>query len=289
MDPALEQRSLTRRRWIKQLLAGGTTLAFGSLAYAWRVEPHWVDISRVDMPLRNLPSHLVGKRIVQLSDLHVGPVVDPTYLSGVLRRVPELEPDYVVITGDFLTSDRAEEVKPACRMLGESPIVEVPCFGVLGNHDYGNSFRRKEVAAQLTDRLNEIGVKVLRNESTEIDGLQIAGSDDLWAGRCNVYQSLESVDPERPTLYLAHNPDSADVAGWRLMQGWILSGHTHGGQCRFPLIGAPILPVRNQQYARGRVDLLDGRTLYVNRGLGYSRRLRFGVRPEVTVFTLKAA
>lgn len=88
---------------------------------------------------------------------------------------------------------------------------------------------------------------------------------------------------------LAHNPDIVDLPQWTTFRGWVLSGHTHGGQCRLPLLGAPVVPVRNRRYTAGHVQIAQGRDLYVNSGLGYKRRLRFGVRPEVTVFTLTTA
>ena len=69
----------------------------------------------------------------------------------------------------------------------------------------------------------------------------------------------------------------------------MLSGHTHGGQCNFPLIGTPYLPVANRRYVEGEFDLGDGRRLYINRGLGFNRRIRFNARPEITAFTLRRA
>lgn len=273
---------------MRRAAAGVTAASFGAALYAWRVEPHWVEVTRHEMPLVGLPPALVGRRLVQVSDLHVGPVVDNDYLRGVLRGLAALEPDYLVVTGDFMTSRRAESIPLTLRTLREAPIADVPTFAALGNHDYSDSFRDRGVADRLADGLRTLGVRVLRNDSTEIDGLQIAATDDAWAGRVDLDRALAGIDPSKPALCLAHNPDTVDFRAWGGFSGWVLSGHTHGGQCRFPLLGAPVLPVRNSRYARGRIDLGRGRTLYVNRGLGYSRRVRFGVRPEVTVFTLAA-
>jgi predicted MPP superfamily phosphohydrolase len=97
------------------------------------------------------------------------------------------------------------------------------------------------------------------------------------------------LDPAKPTLMLSHNPDSVDQIGWTGMTGWILSGHTHGGQCRLPLIPPPITNLKNRRYVAGEYDLHDGRRLYVSRGVGYVTRLRFCVRPEVTLFRLVRA
>ena len=87
-------------------------------------------------------------------------------------------------------------------------------------------------------------------------------------------------------MALSHNPDTADRPVWGGMRGWILAGHTHGGQCRPPFLPPPILPVRNKRYSSGAFDVGPGRTMYVNRGLGYMLRVRFNARPELTLFTL---
>lgn len=286
-DPAPSK--LTRRQWLARTAAGGALLGLGTVAYAWRIEPHWVSIHHQRMPFERLPDHLVGKRVVQISDLHVGPVVDNAYLRGVLRRLPELEPDYLVMTGDFMTCFADEQIEATVNTLRESPIADVPSIGILGNHDYGHHYRNFQAASRLTDALDSLGVRMLRNESTSIDGLQFAGSEDYWTRRASIGWSLAHIDSKSPAIFLAHNPDLADQPGWGDFSGWILSGHTHGGQCRLPLLGSPVLPVKNKRYDWGHFRLRGGRNLYINRGLGYKRRIRFGVRPEVTVFTLEAA
>jgi uncharacterized protein len=85
---------------------------------------------------------------------------------------------------------------------------------------------------------------------------------------------------------MTHNPDTVDIPGWAGFAGWVLAGHTHGGQCRLPYFGAPIVPIRNRRYTMGEVELNGGRRLYVNRGLGYTHRVRFLCSPEITVFRL---
>lgn len=289
MNDHQQPRRLSRRQWLARTAAGGVALGLGAAVYAWRVEPHWVTIRRVRMPIESLPESLVGKRLVQISDLHVGPVVDNSYLRGVLRRLPELEPDYLVMTGDFMTSQLEEQIEPTLDTLREAPIGDTPTVGILGNHDYGDLFRSYAVADELAAGLESLGVRVLRNESITIDGLQFTGFDDLWSGRCHLTRAIRSIEPGLPTICLAHNPDTVDFPQFARLTGWTLSGHTHGGQVSFPFFGAPILPVRNQRYSEGHFRLSGGRHLYVNRGLGYKRRVRFGVRPEVTVFTLETA
>lgn len=264
-----------------------TTLAVGAGLYGWRLEPHWVEFTQRKMPLANLPKKLIGRRIVQLSDLHIGPV-DNDYLRQVFRRVTELDPDYLVLTGDFMTANGTEQLELTIDTLKELPLVTTPTIATLGNHDYTLRFNHLETANQLTEGMRKSGIHVLRNESLDIDGLQFAGCDDLWSGQASLVRTFDNFDDSRAGIALAHNPDLADLSGWGPFRGWILSGHTHGGQCRFPLIGSPVLPINNRAYCSGHVSLGHQRDIYINRGIGYKRRLRFGVRPEVTLFELEA-
>ena len=277
---------LSRRRFLKYASLGTLSVGVGCGLYAWRIEPHWVQITQRQMPLRNLSPSLVGKRIVQLSDLHIGPVVDNDYLRKVMRGVEALEPDYLVLTGDFMTSVKDEQIKLVVSTLNELPLQKMPTVGILGNHDYGTNFRQHATANKLDIALRRLGITMLRNDVAELEGIQFAGVDDLWAGRDHIEATIENLVEAKPTIMLAHNPDLVDLDGWQSFEGWILSGHTHGGQCRLPWIGAPVVPVRNKRYVEGHHKLGTNRNLYINRGLGYKERVRFGVRPEVTVFEL---
>ena len=90
-------------------------------------------------------------------------------------------------------------------------------------------------------------------------------------------------------MVLVHNPDAADELRWPDYHGWMLAGHTHGGQCKPPFLPPPLLPVRNRRYVSGAVAVDASRTLYISRGIGHLIRARFNVRPEITLFTLRTA
>ena len=95
---------------------------------------------------------------------------------------------------------------------------------------------------------------------------------------------MQNFDREKANIALCHNPDVCDLdIGF---DSWILSGHTHGGQCKAPFLPPPLLPVKNKKYASGEIDLEDGRTLYINRAIGHLWQVRFNVRPEITIFEL---
>jgi len=104
---------------------------------------------------------------------------------------------------------------------------------------------------------------------------------------CAPVAVIPGIDPTEPAIVLTHNPDSLYATGWGDYRGWVLAGHTHGGQVRLPWIGSPQLPVEHKELVAGLYHLGDGRRVYISRGLGYIERVRFRVRPEITLFTLK--
>jgi predicted MPP superfamily phosphohydrolase len=226
---------------------------------------------------------------VQVSDLHVGPIVDSSYLIRSLELISGLGQDLTVITGDFMSCQGAENVSEVERVISHLRPGPLGCVAILGNHDYGHHWANVDAASQLCDALGRIGVAVLRNESRDVGGLQIVGIDDLWGPFFQPERMLAAIDWDRPSLVLCHNPDAVDLPIWSGYRGWTLSGHTHGGQCKPPFLPPPILPVKNTRYTSGAFDLSDGRRLYINPGLGYLRRVRFNVRPEITVFRLLRA
>ncbi len=277
-------RNLFRPTRRKFLIGLGTAAAVG--LYTWRVEPHWVQVVERKLPIARLPDSLVGKKLVQISDLHVGYQVDNDYLIGTFKQIEAMEPDLVVITGDFMTSRAGEQIDNVATVMQHLRPGTLGCAAILGNHDSGNTWRRTDVADNLTRRLTDLGIDVLRNRSQAYDGLTIWGLDDLWSPTFRGQQVLAQVDPTQANLVLSHNPDAVDKPIWSGYQGWILSGHTHGGQCKPPFLPPPLLPVINRRYTSGEFDLWDGRWLYINRGLGHLRRVRFNARPEITCFTL---
>ena len=280
---------LNRRQFLRRWV--GTTVAAGAAAgiYTWRYEPHWIELVERSLPVRDLPTALYGARVVQISDLHVGRIVDESYITSAVKRVAAMRPDAVLVTGDFMTCFGAEQVERTLAVVANLQPRRTPTFAILGNHDYGLAWSYAKAASQLTNGMELLGINVLRNRVADFRGLQIAGCDDWWADRSNVPSTIAQLDDRRGAVFLCHNPDVVDLPVWAGYQGWILAGHTHGGQCCVPGYGPPILPIRNPRYAAGEVTLDAGRRLYVNRGLGYKHRVRFFSRPEITLFHLQSA
>ncbi|NOQ72926.1 MAG: phosphoesterase [Crocinitomix sp.] len=281
-------RKFNRRKFLKRsMIVGGAGLLTG--LYAWQIEPFWLEFVYHKMPIKNLPKNLNGLRLMQISDMHVGNRFDRQYLIDSLKEAQALEPDIVVYTGDFVSYESSEQFEQLQEVLNHKVEGKLGTVGILGNHDYGNNWEEEDVASRITEILEENGLQILRNSTTEVAGLNIIGIDDYWATNFKPELAFESYDPSKANLVLCHNPDVADLDVWNGYQGWILCGHTHGGQCKAPFLTPPMLPVKNKAYSAGEVDLKDGRKLYINRALGHLWQIRFNVRPEITVFELSQA
>ncbi len=229
--------------------------------------------------------------IAQLSDLHVGPQVSDDYVVRSFDRLRALNPDIVVMTGDFITHRRSRGEAQYAQLrdvLAHLPHGRLATIAILGNHDYGRGWGDPAVAAKVVAEAERAGVRVLRNEVQSVQGLDFVGVDDLWARRGDPVTALRARASDA-AIVLVHNPDAADVQSWPAFRGWMLAGHTHGGQCKPPFLPPPLLPVKNRRYVAGEVSVDSDRTLYISRGVGHLIRARFNVRPEITMFTLRPA
>lgn len=285
----IAQRQAQAEIYRRRFLLGAAAAAGGAFLYTWRIEPHWVEIVRRSLPVARLPDKLCGARVVQLSDLHAGPIVDQNFLLRGMERVAELRPDLIVLTGDYMTHRGQNSIPKALDVMRALPKPKLGRLAILGNHDYGYFFREQKVADHLSREFDKLDIRILRNEVAEVEGLQVAGVDDYYTHNFNPAKAIAALDLNRAAIALCHNPDGVDEPGWGPYRGWVLAGHTHGGQCKPPFMAPPMLPVHNRRYVAGEYDAGAGRRLYINRGLGYLYRVRFNCRPEITVFTLERA
>lgn len=298
---------MTRRRFLLSAPAafgaavlGAAATGAGGALYITKVEPEWIEETLVDVPIAHLPPALEGLRIALLGDIHLGPHRDAAYVQDAAARVGALGPDMVVLCGDFVSESAAEA--EACAQALQSLRSRYGAFAILGNHDIWTAPRHIQRA------LNGVGIHVLRDEARQIligdTRLWLLGVDDsgysgftgsnpermapYWQPRVAAVHRLVAALPEGdPRILLIHNPDLNEwLAGERL--DLALCGHTHGGQVRLPLIGAPLTPsCYGQKYVSG---LVQGPAcpVYVNRGLGMKApSVRFNCRPEITLLTLR--
>ncbi len=281
----LEQR-MTRRTFLRKFISGmalaeGATLL--ATVYPLLLEPNWLDVTRVPIAFPDLPDDLVGLRIVQLSDVHLGPYMHPPFLRWVVRTVMSLSPDLIAFTGDMVS--RNQDADPAKARVFKSLRAPLGVWGVLGNHDH---WMNPDLAHAFIERYTPI--RILRNASATIpvgnSVLHVVGVDDAWVGADDAKRAFRDVPEDDVRLVLMHEPDAVQWLPMtpRTLQ---LSGHTHGGQVRLPLIGAILLPYLGRKYDLGLFRVRGG-WLYVNRGLGViSPPLRLNCRPEVTLFVLE--
>jgi predicted MPP superfamily phosphohydrolase len=282
----------TRRRWLAATAGSAVAGALGAGLYANRIEPHWVEIVRLDLPIAGLPAAMDGKTLLQLSDLHIGPIVDDAYLIGSLQRAAALDPDIVVHTGDLI--QMPDHWKQVSNILEHFPKGKAATLSILGNHDYGARWAETKVGESTAAALRDAGINVLRYSSVDVNGLRITGLEEKLGPYWRNHLAEGVIRGDRPHVVLCHNPDACDDDIWNESRGddeyrgWTLSGHTHGGQVSVPFLGPPVLPTVNKRYTSGEFDVGGGRRLYINRALGYLRRVRFNVRPEMTLFTLRS-
>jgi predicted MPP superfamily phosphohydrolase len=247
----------TRRQFIKRVSLGTGTLA---AIEGFAIEPDWLDLTHHDC------SHIgAGKTIVHLTDIHYRG--DKAWLTSLLKTARDQNPDYVCFTGDLVNGKDRSKLAEALSLLGT---IGVPLYGVVGNHDPTDAhslemFQRTAAAT---------GGTWLLDESVDVGPLVFHG--------CSGPHGL-AVDSTKPRVLLCHYPVVADqpqVQPYDL----ILSGHSHGGQCRLPGIGALFLPSYVGRYIAGHYEGPAGK-IFVCRGLGTTGLpVRFACRPEMAVF-----
>ncbi|RPI62970.1 MAG: hypothetical protein EHM48_03215 [Planctomycetaceae bacterium] len=262
---------------------------------AWPLERDWVRLEKLTMPLDNLGWEFDGARIAHLSDLHCGTLVREKHIHRYVEMINSLDVDFVVITGDFITTASRRYARAVSRALGDlRPNTAV--VACLGNHDYGLWHPKgigmvEGMADFLCDKLADAGVIVLRNESKAFFRgeavLQFIGVEDYWSPQYNPQTAFELVDTDSPTIALSHNPDTAPLLASQ-NAGWILSGHTHGKATPQTRFWDAVYPTRFKQFVGGRHSLGANRHLYINRGISNAWRVRSEHRPEVTLFTLRS-
>ena len=279
---------LNRRRFIKKTFWGLTGIGlFGGL-YTWQIEPFWLEFVKVKMPVKNLPGDLIGKTLMQISDIHIGNRFDYQYIINSFKKAKEFNPDFVVYTGDYVSIYKDEvQYDKLDDTLNNIVKGKMATIGILGNHDYGKNWSQIAVANKISEKLTSKGIQLLRNESAEVNGIDFIGFDDYWGLNFNPEKALNSFDKSKANILLCHNPDVCDLDVWGEYNSWILSGHTHGGQVKPPFLPPPMLPVKNKKYSAGQYELSNDRTLYINRALGHLWQVRFNVRPEITIFELQ--
>lgn len=296
---SISSSKITRRQFAKAALAGAAGLAL----YAGEVERHFLEVSHSDVYLPGLHGAFDGMRIAQLSDIHLDVYTEPFFLHHAVDRINQLNPDAVLLTGDFVTGIKGSHRLPALGRFTDATawqcagiLKKLQCplrYAVLGNHDV-------HVGAEaVVEALTDNGITLLRNAYSPIERgggrFWLVGLDDPLEGNPDpdlaIPASVRNI-PHEPVVLMCHGPDYVDdlltFPGGQSVS-LMLSGHTHGGQIRLPFIGPLALPTLGKKYVEGwfRFGKLQ---LHVNRGLGtVGVPFRFDCPPEISLLTLHAS
>jgi predicted MPP superfamily phosphohydrolase len=274
-------------RWGKRLRVtlDALILLLGLLLFwAFLIEPNRLVVREQTIEIGNWPRELDGLRIAVLSDIHVGAnFIDDKKLRTIVERTNQLQPELIVILGDYMTGEHIQPEVFAPSLKNFS--APLGTYSVLGNHDTWYS------VDSVRRGLEQNGVKVLENEVAQINArgtsLWLVGFADLWTRPQRIAETVAKVPEGQPLLALTHNPDIFPNLPQRVPL--LLAGHTHGGQVRFPLIGTVVESSRyGDRYVRGHV-IENNHHLFVTTGIGTSiMPVRFGVTPEIVLLTLKS-
>ena len=275
----------TRRDFLNGLVAAPLVAFSAGAAYSRLIEPYNYWISENDIFIRDLPPAFDGFRITQLTDIHHSRILGISEVRRVVSLAQQTKPDMFVLTGDYSTSYR-RYIEPCAEALSPLSAPE-GVWAVLGNHDH---YTDPELTTRALERNH---ITVLNNAHTTLrrgsDSLQLSGIDDWTWNATDWSRAFSGLSAKTPTILLSHQPTVLDLAQTSDVS-LIISGHTHGGQLNFPLLGAPARRFTNDlKYARGLFR--RGETqLYVSSGTGViGLPLRFGVRPEIAVLRLRSS
>jgi predicted MPP superfamily phosphohydrolase len=288
--------ALNRRRFLQTAgVAAAGAVAVG--ADATFVAPIHPVLNRMEIPLLRLPPAFDGFTIVQLSDFHFDETFSVVPLRHAVEMVSKMKPgpDLIVFTGDYVTEPllhrflhnrkQAANAAEPCGAWLRQLHAEFGSHAILGNHDYNTDAHR------VAECLRGQGIPVLINQSVAIERggrrLWLAGIDDN-PDDGDINLALKGIPPDEAVIALVHEPDAADVVS-HFPVDLQLSGHSHGGQVRLPLVGPAYLPPLGKKYPWG-LRKVGGLTLYTNVGLGtMGAPVRLNCPPEITEFTLRVS
>jgi uncharacterized protein len=290
-DISAGAETMDRRKFLKRsglVALGSVTAGLGIYPF---LEAKWCRVKRQTIAVPNLPPAFRGTTIALLSDIHHGPFVPLAYVRHVVSMTNALEPDMVLLAGDYVHRHRSY-IAPGINELGKLK-ARFGRYAVRGNHDnldYHQHRDNRDFQSYSVSALAEAKVTDLNNSGVWLEKsgarLRLSGVGDLWTDHQDLDAALGDATDREAVILLSHNPDFAETILDRRV-GLVLSGHTHGGQIVLPGLGAPVVPSKyGQKYLYG---LVRGPIcqVFVTRGVGtITPPVRFLCRPEIAMITL---
>lgn len=273
--------SNARRRFFKKSLDITSLVAAAGVTSVAILEARYVSIERVNIKLKKLKK---SYKIVQLSDVHIGGLIDAAFIKGIVTKANALKPDVIVLTGDLVDME-VNKIGTALQELKKLN-AKHGTFFIVGNHEY---FHKIDV---ILKTLKSLGIVVLENENVYVGepnaGFNLAGVYDIFGYRAghhipDINAALLGAKEDSPTILLAHQPKYIEElkSGVDLM----LSGHTHGGQ----LYPFKFLVKLQQPYISGLHQHNKELQIYVNKGTGFwGPPMRLGASSEITEIILSS-
>lgn len=272
-------------------------LSIAALLYIY-IQNYMIEVSHFTITIPKLSKTMQGKKIVHLSDLHLNPKTNKSFVETILDTTAKEDPDYIFITGDLVQAGLDDFVDTPLRHFAEECAKIAPTYAVTGNHDIMSaSFSDFKFIMETAD------VKLLIDEAVilpdqSVEGITLMGLAERQ-NQDNLPQPIlgpialtkEMVD--RPKILLAHRPEYFVhyMLDKTKTPDLILSGHTHGGQFRLPVIGGIYAPGQGffPKYDYGLFNNEEdpSKRMIISRSLGNSSfPIRINNRPEIITITL---
>jgi uncharacterized protein len=278
---------VTKRQFIRAAVGLGVAGGVSGLAavqYAFNWEPDHVVAEMRTIHIASLPSAFEGLKIALLSDFHLYPFTTKEVIQKAIGIANTFQPDIALLGGDFVygSVDSIFDLRPLLTELNPKKGI----FAVMGNHDH------RQGVVTIAEELTRGGVEVLNNRGVTIqigaDSIYFAGIDSASQGDPKPVVAFENRKRDQTSIVLVHEPDIIDELVKEVPVDLQLSGHSHGGQVRLPLVGALMLPDLGQIYSLGLYQVGQAQ-IYTTRGVGMiGLPIRVNCPPEVTCITLRS-
>jgi len=284
--------------WLGLAMGGGL---FGTLIYGFGNKYRY-QLTRVDLPFKNLPSSFKGMKIVHISDIHSGSFMDKEAVLKGVDKIMNQKPDVILFTGD-LVNDRAVEMKDYMDVFSR---LKAPhgVYSILGNHDYGDYVKwdsaeiKRENLQSLKQVHEQLGWRLLMNEHVVLekngDKIALLGIEN-WSAKGNfpkygrLKEAYAGTENYAFKILMSHDPSHWDGEVLKEYKDidLMLSGHTHGMQFGVEIPGFKWSPVQYMYKQWGGLYVNEKQKLYINRGFGFiGYPGRVGILPEITLIEL---
>ena len=255
---------------------------------AYVVEPLWVDTTQLSLSFDDLDPELPPVRVVHLSDAHIE---RSSYReAGVVKRVNALQPDIIVLTGDYLNLSRLSDPQSVADFRAFVSQLQAPygIYAVRGSVEPTMASMARLVRGTEVVWLEQESATVnVRGQEVTLVGVACSHNQETDSARLD--EAMRGVSDEAFTLLLYHSPDLIAEAAQQKVDLYV-GGHTHGGQLRLPFYGAIVTgSIYGRRYVSGLFEEGDTR-MYISRGVGFEGggmpRARFLCRPEIVALEL---